>query len=78
MGIHLVFVMEGDLPQLKSSTVQKRIEARFGTLRKPEIAKKGRSRFKSILKEASYHSGLYLQDAEYWQYRIHTVGGIHI
>ncbi|XP_058035066.1 flap endonuclease GEN homolog 1 isoform X1 [Ahaetulla prasina] len=51
MGIHLVFVTEGDLPKLKSSTVQKRIEARFGPLRKPEIAKKGRSRFKSILKE---------------------------
>ncbi|XP_026582354.1 flap endonuclease GEN homolog 1 [Pseudonaja textilis] len=51
MGIHLVLVTEGDLPKLKSSTVQKRIEARFGPLRKPKIAKKGRSRFKSILKE---------------------------
>uniref|UniRef100_A0A8C6VL30 GEN1 Holliday junction 5' flap endonuclease n=1 Tax=Naja naja TaxID=35670 RepID=A0A8C6VL30_NAJNA len=51
MGIHLVFVTEGDLPKLKSSTVQKRIEARFGPLRKPEIAIKKRTRFKSILKE---------------------------
>ncbi|XP_070588954.1 flap endonuclease GEN homolog 1 isoform X2 [Erythrolamprus reginae] len=51
MGIHLVFITEGDLPKLKSSTVRKRIDARFGPLRKPGIAIKGRSRFKSILKE---------------------------
>ncbi|XP_063170889.1 flap endonuclease GEN homolog 1 [Candoia aspera] len=51
MGIHLVFVMEGDPPKLKTSTMQKRTEARFGPSKKPEIARMGRSRFKFLLKE---------------------------
>ncbi|KAL7988069.1 hypothetical protein Chor_006988 [Crotalus horridus] len=45
MGVHLVFVTEGDLPKLKTSTVKKRIEARFGPSKKSGIAKKGRSHF---------------------------------
>ncbi|XP_007442062.1 flap endonuclease GEN homolog 1 [Python bivittatus] len=51
MGIHLVFVMEGDPPKLKTSTVRKRTEARFGPSEKPETARMGRSRFKFLLKE---------------------------
>ncbi|XP_062981911.1 flap endonuclease GEN homolog 1 [Elgaria multicarinata webbii] len=51
MGIHLVFVMEGDPPKLKANTMEKRTEVRFGPSRKPGTARPGRSRFKSLLKE---------------------------
>ncbi|KAJ7341460.1 hypothetical protein JRQ81_005576 [Phrynocephalus forsythii] len=52
MGIHLVFVMEGEPPNLKASTMDKRTEVRFGASKKPRNARRGRSRFKSLLKEA--------------------------
>ncbi|XP_053236900.1 flap endonuclease GEN homolog 1 isoform X3 [Podarcis raffonei] len=51
MGIHLVFVMEGESPELKADTMRKRTEARFGPSSKPRRARTGRSRFKSLLKE---------------------------
>ncbi|XP_061478626.1 flap endonuclease GEN homolog 1 [Rhineura floridana] len=51
MGIHLVFVMEGDPPELKANTMRKRTEVRFGPSRKPGTARKGRSHFQSLLKE---------------------------
>ncbi|XP_020639897.3 flap endonuclease GEN homolog 1 [Pogona vitticeps] len=51
MGIHLVFVMEGEPPKLKASTMEKRTEVRFGPSKKPRTARTRRSRFKSLLKE---------------------------
>uniref|UniRef100_A0A8D2L667 Flap endonuclease GEN homolog 1 n=1 Tax=Varanus komodoensis TaxID=61221 RepID=A0A8D2L667_VARKO len=51
MGIHLVFVMEGEPPKLKANTMEKRTEVRFGPSKKSGTAKTGRSRFKSLLKE---------------------------
>ncbi|KAH0621958.1 hypothetical protein JD844_023743 [Phrynosoma platyrhinos] len=51
MGIHLVFVMEGDPPKLKANTMEKRTEVRFGPSKKSRTARTGRSRFKSLLKE---------------------------
>ncbi|XP_032998796.1 flap endonuclease GEN homolog 1 [Lacerta agilis] len=51
MGVHLVFVTEGESPELKEDTMRKRTEARFGPSSKPRRARTGRSRFKSLLKE---------------------------
>nr|XP_008115471.1 PREDICTED: flap endonuclease GEN homolog 1 isoform X2 [Anolis carolinensis] len=51
MGIHLVFVMEGDAPKLKANTMEKRKEIRFGPSRKPGTTRTGRSHLKSFLKE---------------------------
>ncbi|XP_077167317.1 flap endonuclease GEN homolog 1 isoform X2 [Paroedura picta] len=51
MGIHLVFVMEGDAPKLKADTMSKRSEVRFGPFVKPRAARTGRSHFRSFLKE---------------------------
>ncbi|XP_060643316.2 flap endonuclease GEN homolog 1 isoform X1 [Anolis sagrei] len=51
MGIHLVFVMEGDAPKLKANTMEKRKEIRFGPSKKPGTTRTGRSHFKSFLKE---------------------------
>ncbi|XP_025944605.1 flap endonuclease GEN homolog 1 isoform X1 [Apteryx rowi] len=51
MGIKLVFVMEGEAPELKADTMSKRNEMRYGTSKQPRAARTGRSYFKSALKE---------------------------
>ncbi|XP_048354876.1 flap endonuclease GEN homolog 1 isoform X1 [Sphaerodactylus townsendi] len=51
MGIHLVFVMEGDAPKLKADTMSKRSKMRFGPSNKPGAARQGRSHFRFFLKE---------------------------
>uniref|UniRef100_A0A3Q2C7R0 GEN1 Holliday junction 5' flap endonuclease n=1 Tax=Cyprinodon variegatus TaxID=28743 RepID=A0A3Q2C7R0_CYPVA len=39
MGVKLVFVMEGQAPKLKSETMSKRTEMRFGASRKGQVSK---------------------------------------
>ncbi|XP_053141301.1 flap endonuclease GEN homolog 1 [Hemicordylus capensis] len=51
MGVHLVFIMEGDPPKLKANTMHKRTEIRFGLPKKSGARRTGRSHFKSLLKE---------------------------
>ncbi|NXP25345.1 GEN endonuclease, partial [Scytalopus superciliaris] len=51
MGIKLVFVMEGEAPQLKADTMSKRNEMRYGPSKKVGAARTGRSLFKAMLKE---------------------------
>ncbi|KAG9334112.1 hypothetical protein JZ751_009147, partial [Albula glossodonta] len=56
MGIKPIFVMEGQAPKLKSETMSKRNQMRFGPSKKaaPPTAKKtGRSQFNAVLKECA-------------------------
>ncbi|XP_054877438.1 flap endonuclease GEN homolog 1 [Poeciliopsis prolifica] len=57
MGVKLVFVMEGEAPQLKSETMSKRTEMRFGGSRKAHFSKSStttsRGRFKAVLRECA-------------------------
>ncbi|KAM4867536.1 flap endonuclease GEN homolog 1 [Thomomys bottae] len=51
MDVKLVFVMEGEPPQLKADVISKRNQIRYGTSGKTWSQKTGRSHFKSVLKE---------------------------
>ncbi|XP_024147302.1 flap endonuclease GEN homolog 1 [Oryzias melastigma] len=55
MGIKLVFVMEGTAPRLKSETMSKRTEARYGRVKNSteSSTNTSRGRFNSILKECA-------------------------
>nr|XP_023662746.1 flap endonuclease GEN homolog 1 isoform X1 [Paramormyrops kingsleyae]XP_023662748.1 flap endonuclease GEN homolog 1 isoform X1 [Paramormyrops kingsleyae]XP_023662749.1 flap endonuclease GEN homolog 1 isoform X1 [Paramormyrops kingsleyae] len=55
MGIKLIFVLEGEAPQIKAETMSKRTALRFGPSRKPapKPAQTGRSRFKFVLRECA-------------------------
>ncbi|XP_073694944.1 flap endonuclease GEN homolog 1-like [Garra rufa] len=55
MGVKLVFVMEGDAPEIKAETMSKRTEMRYGSVKaKPAAAKNtGRGRFKAVLRECA-------------------------
>lgn len=67
MGIKLVFVMEGTAPRLKSETMSKRTEARYGRVKNATKSSTNttRGRFNSILKEVSSPSSLSGCFAEY-------------
>ncbi|XP_047244918.1 flap endonuclease GEN homolog 1 [Girardinichthys multiradiatus] len=56
MGVKLVFVMEGEAPKLKSETMSKRTEMRFG-FRKAHVSKlatsTSRGRFNAVLRECA-------------------------
>lgn len=54
MGIKLVFVMEGEAPELKAETMGKRTLARYGAVQKSGGT--GRGRFRAVLKEVSPES----------------------
>lgn len=58
MGIKLVFVMEGEAPELKAETMSKRTEARYGGFRKASSSSShkttGRGRFKAVLREVGH------------------------
>ncbi|NWY54778.1 GEN endonuclease, partial [Chionis minor] len=51
MEIKLVFVMEGEAPELKADTMSRRNEMRYGPSKKLGAARTGRSSFKAMLKE---------------------------
>ncbi|NWW83858.1 GEN endonuclease, partial [Rhynochetos jubatus] len=51
MGIKLVFVMEGEAPELKADTMSKRNKMRYGPSERAGPARTGRSLFKAMLKE---------------------------
>ncbi|XP_015224928.1 PREDICTED: flap endonuclease GEN homolog 1 [Cyprinodon variegatus] len=57
MGVKLVFVMEGQAPKLKSETMSKRTEMRFGASRKGQVSKSApstsRGRFNAVLRECA-------------------------
>ncbi|XP_043962835.1 flap endonuclease GEN homolog 1 [Gambusia affinis] len=57
MGVKLVFVMEGEAPKLKSETMSKRTEMRFGGSRKAHSSKSStttsRGRFNAVLRECT-------------------------
>ncbi|XP_007547102.1 flap endonuclease GEN homolog 1 [Poecilia formosa] len=57
MGVKLVFVMEGEAPKLKSETMSKRTEMRFGGSRKAHSSKSStttsRGRFNAVLRECA-------------------------
>ncbi|KAM9704443.1 flap endonuclease GEN homolog 1 [Menidia menidia] len=57
MGLKLVFVMEGEAPKLKSETMRKRTETRYGGFRKAPAPKSAshasRGRFNAVLRECA-------------------------
>ncbi|TDH00475.1 hypothetical protein EPR50_G00188800 [Perca flavescens] len=57
MGVKLVFVMEGEAPQLKAETMSKRTETRYGGFKKASVPKSttniSRGRFKAVLRECA-------------------------
>ncbi|XP_024863193.1 flap endonuclease GEN homolog 1 isoform X2 [Kryptolebias marmoratus] len=57
MGVKLVFVMEGEAPKLKSETMSKRAEARYGGFKKASASKSAKStsrgRFNAVLRECA-------------------------
>ncbi|TRY87199.1 hypothetical protein DNTS_031726 [Danionella cerebrum] len=57
MGVKLVFVIEGDAPKIKTETISKRIEVRYGSNKAksaPKTAKNpSRGRFKAVLRECA-------------------------
>uniref|UniRef100_A0A8C6WVZ8 Flap endonuclease GEN homolog 1 n=1 Tax=Neogobius melanostomus TaxID=47308 RepID=A0A8C6WVZ8_9GOBI len=58
MGVKLVFVMEGEAPELKAETMSKRNQGRFGGGQKAAAAPKSttdtkRGRFKAVLRECA-------------------------
>ncbi|KAM4713326.1 flap endonuclease GEN homolog 1 [Anableps anableps] len=57
MGVKLVFVVEGEAPKLKSETISKRTEMRFGGSRKAHASKSAtstsRGRFNAVLRECA-------------------------
>uniref|UniRef100_A0A3Q3FE72 XPG-I domain-containing protein n=1 Tax=Kryptolebias marmoratus TaxID=37003 RepID=A0A3Q3FE72_KRYMA len=52
MGVKLVFVMEGEAPKLKSETMSKRAEARYGGFKKASASKSAK-RFNAVLRECA-------------------------
>ncbi|ELW71998.1 Flap endonuclease GEN like protein 1 [Tupaia chinensis] len=51
MDVKLVFVMEGEPPKLKADVISKRNQIRYGPSGKTWSQKRGRSQFKSVLRE---------------------------
>ncbi|XP_015443721.1 flap endonuclease GEN homolog 1 isoform X2 [Pteropus alecto] len=51
MDVKLVFVMEGEPPELKADVINKRNQIRYGPSEKTRSQKTGRSYFKSVLRE---------------------------
>ncbi|XP_068580636.1 flap endonuclease GEN homolog 1 [Cebidichthys violaceus] len=57
MGVKLVFVMEGEAPELKAETMSKRTQTRYGGFKKASAPKTAvntsRGRFKAVLRECA-------------------------
>ncbi|XP_012722858.2 LOW QUALITY PROTEIN: flap endonuclease GEN homolog 1 [Fundulus heteroclitus] len=57
MGVKLIFVMEGEAPKLKTETMSKRTEKRFGGFTKAHVSKSAtstsRGRFNAVLRECA-------------------------
>ncbi|KAM9356019.1 flap endonuclease GEN homolog 1 [Pholidichthys leucotaenia] len=53
MGVKLVFVMEGEAPELKAETMSKRTESRYGGSRKAPAGNTSRGRFRAVLRECA-------------------------
>ncbi|XP_029281865.1 flap endonuclease GEN homolog 1 [Cottoperca gobio] len=57
MGVKLIFVMEGEAPQLKAETMSKRTETRYGGFKKASAPKSttntSRGRFNAVLRECA-------------------------
>ncbi|XP_030637556.1 flap endonuclease GEN homolog 1 [Chanos chanos] len=58
MGVRLVFVMEGEAPEIKAETIQRRVAASYGGVKVSGSKARanqstGRSRFKAVLRECA-------------------------